>query len=90
MNENKLTSKEIENFKVYLHQEEKSGATQEKYLRDVRAFCAYAAGAAITKDVVMGWKKQLLQDGYRSLRPAVPAPNDRNAPAHKGYLPEAQ
>ena len=34
---NKLTSKEIENFKFYLHQEEKSGATQEKYLRDVQA-----------------------------------------------------
>ena len=59
-----LTSKEIEKFKVYLHQEEKSVATQEKYLRDVRAFCVYAAGAGITKETVMGWKKQLLQDGY--------------------------
>ena len=56
---NKLENKDIENFKVYLHQEEKSGATQEKYLRDVRAFCAYAADAAITKDTVMEWKKQL-------------------------------
>ena len=31
---------------------------------DVRAFCTYAAGAVITKETVMGWKKQLLQDGY--------------------------
>lgn len=61
---NKLENKDIENFKVYLHQEEKSGATQEKYLRDVRAFCAYAAGATITKDTVMSWKKHLLQEGY--------------------------
>lgn len=64
METNKLTNNEIEDFQIYLHQEEKSGATQEKYLRDVRAFCAYAADAAITKDTVMGWKKQLLQDGY--------------------------
>ena len=61
---NKLENKDIENFKAYLHQEEKSESTQEKYLRDVRVFCAYAAGAAITKDMVIGWKKKLLQDGY--------------------------
>ena len=41
MKVNKLTNKEIENFKVYLHREEKRAATQEKYLRDVRAFGEY-------------------------------------------------
>lgn len=64
MNTNKLTSREIEKFATYLHREEKSEATQEKYLRDIRAFCEYAAGAEINKDVVMAWKKQLLQNSY--------------------------
>lgn len=64
MNTNKLKSREIEKFANYLHREEKSEATQEKYLRDIRAFCEYAAGAEINKNVVMAWKKQLLQDGY--------------------------
>ena len=64
MEKNKLTSREIEKFAEYLHREEKSEATQEKYLRDIRAFCEYAAGAEINKDMVMAWKKQLLQNGY--------------------------
>lgn len=64
MNKNKLTNKEIEEFAEFLHREEKSDATQEKYLRDIRAFCEYAEDAEISKDVVMEWKKQLLQDGY--------------------------
>ena len=64
MNTSKLTSREIEKFATYLHREEKSKATQEKYLRDIRAFCEYAEGAEISKDIVMDWKKQLLQDGY--------------------------
>ena len=64
MNTNKLTSREIEKFATYLRREEKSEATQEKYLRDIRAFCEYAADAEISKDLVMAWKKQLLQDGY--------------------------
>lgn len=64
MEKNKLTSREIETFAEYLHREEKSDATKEKYLRDIHAFCEYAAGAEINKDVVMAWKKQLLQNGY--------------------------
>ena len=64
MNTNKLTSREIEKFATYLRREEKSEATQEKYLRDIRAFCEYAADAEICKDTVIAWKRQLLQDGY--------------------------
>ena len=46
-------------------------------MRDVRAFCVYAAGASITKETVMGWKKQLLQDGYavRSINSMLAAVN---------------
>ncbi len=59
-----LTNEEIRAFSRYLCREEKSGATQEKYLRDVRAFCAYASSAEITKELVVAWKKYLVEQGY--------------------------
>lgn len=51
-------------FAAYLKREEKSGATQEKYLRDVRAFRAYADNREITKELVVAWKRQLVERGY--------------------------
>ena len=59
-----LSTQQLRAFSSYLCRQEKSMATQEKYLRDARAFCDYAEGTSITKDTVMGWKKQLLMDGY--------------------------
>ena len=55
----KLSNKEIQEFANYLCREEKSAATQEKYLRDVRVFCVYADDNEITKELVVAWKKQL-------------------------------
>jgi len=63
MNKNKLTSREIEEFAEYLHREEKSEATQKKYLRDIHAFCGFAGDVEICKDTVIAWKRQLLQNG---------------------------
>ena len=60
----KLSSKEIQEFANYLCREEKSAATQEKYLRDVQAFFAYADGYKITKELVVAWKKSLVEHGY--------------------------
>lgn len=60
----KLSIVQIKEFANYLGREEKSTATQEKYLRDVRAFCVYAAGNEITKELVVAWKKQLVDGGY--------------------------
>lgn len=59
-----LSAEEIKAFAKYLCQEEKSMATQEKYLRDVRAFCAYCGEREITKELVVGWKKHLAEQGY--------------------------
>lgn len=64
MNERLITNEQIQIFTNFLRNEEKSMATQEKYLRDVRGFCIYASNGAISKDTVIGWKKQLVQDGY--------------------------
>lgn len=58
-----LTAKILVRFKKYLLLEERSAATVEKYLRDVRAFIAFANGAEITKELVIGYKKHL-QENY--------------------------
>lgn len=60
----KLSVKIIKEYSNYLCREEKSAATQEKYLRDVRAFFAYADSGEIIKELVVAWKKQLVENGY--------------------------
>lgn len=60
----KLTHEKIMEFKIHLAQEEKSGATIEKYLRDVRAFAVFAGGRDIEKEMVIAYKKNLLKEGY--------------------------
>ena len=64
MRERLLTEELIETFHEYLILEEKSVATVEKYLRDVRAFSAFAGGQSVTKEVVMAYKQNLLEKGY--------------------------
>lgn len=59
-----LSTEQIQKFANYLCREEKSAATQEKYIRDVQAFCVYLDGADITKEWVIAWKKALVERGY--------------------------
>ena len=58
-----LTNKEIEKFRNYLREEEKSENTMEKYIRDVTAFSAFCDGM-ITKDTVIAYKQNLIDSGY--------------------------
>ena len=58
-----LTSKEIERFRNYLREEEKSENTLEKYIRDVTAFSAFC-NETITKDTVIAYKQRLIDGGY--------------------------
>ena len=60
----KLSTEQIKEFANYLCREEKSTATQEKYLRDVQAFCMYADGNEISKELIIAWKKKLIEGGY--------------------------
>ena len=60
----KLSVEHIQGFWNYLKQEEKSEATIQKYLRDVRKFRAYAQDREITKALVICWKKELEEGGY--------------------------
>ena len=59
-----LTTETIREFAQHLHQEEKSTATQEKYLRDVGALRAFASGGELTKELVLAWKRKLIGQGY--------------------------
>lgn len=58
-----LTQEIICNFKEHLILEERSAATVEKYIRDVKAFAAFVNGEEVTKEVVIEYKKHL-QENY--------------------------
>ena len=51
--------KEIQRFEQYLLTEEKSAATIEKYLRDIRGFCSHLAGRRISKEETIAYKEYL-------------------------------
>lgn len=58
-----LTQEIISDFKEHLILEERSTATVEKYIRDVKVFSAFVNGAEVTKEAVIEYKKHL-QDSY--------------------------
>ena len=58
-----ITEKMIAEFKEHLILEERSTATIQKFIRDVKAFTAYAQSCAITKEIVIVYKK-CLQENY--------------------------
>ena len=59
MKERKITKKRIAEFQNQLLQEERSPATVEKYIRDVKAFARFAGDSEITKETVIAYKKHL-------------------------------
>ena len=54
----------LEEFRSYLFSEEKSAGTIEKYLRDIRAFSAYAESRELSKELAVLWKEHLGEHGY--------------------------
>ncbi len=64
MKKNIIGRDSINRFEKYLVREEKSAATIEKYMRDVRAFSAYADKRILTKELVSNYKNYLLDNGY--------------------------
>lgn len=59
-----ISPEHICSFRNHLLEEEKSPATLDKYLRDVRAFASFAAGRPVSKELVMDWKARLGLHGY--------------------------
>lgn len=54
-----LTSQVLENFKLYLSEEEKSDNTIEKYMRDTQVFYKWLGGRELNKSLVLEYKKRL-------------------------------
>ena len=63
MGDYKLTPECITAYGRYLKQEEKSTATQEKYLRDITVFVRWLGSSPVTKENVTGWKEHLQAEG---------------------------
>lgn len=64
MGEYVLREEEITEYGRYLHFEECSPGTIEKYLRDTRAFNVWLDGRTVTKELVADWKAHLLEEDY--------------------------
>lgn len=64
MENRELTAERIRQFRSYLLQEEKSQATVEKYLRDVRSFALFLKERPVQKEVVLAYKAYLQENGY--------------------------
>lgn len=62
---NQITEESINNFKTWLHGEERSSGTIEKYLRDVKALRVWLDTRGVTKENVADWKTSLLEAGYQ-------------------------
>lgn len=64
MEKRALTEELVKGFYAYLINEEKSSATVEKYIRDIKAFMLFANGNEITKELVIIYKQKLIEDNY--------------------------
>ena len=58
----KIETLNLQSFKDYLIEEEKSSATQEKYMRDVMAFSKWLSGKEVDKRAVLMYKEYLTEN----------------------------
>lgn len=59
-----ITETEIKGYQEYLHQEEHSAGTIEKYIRDVNTFSRWLRGQEADREHAAEWKMHLLSCGY--------------------------
>lgn len=52
----------LEKYKEYLIECEKSSATIEKYMRDIRAFYEFLEGREVSKNIVLAYKEKILAE----------------------------
>lgn len=64
MEERTIKNSHIQSFSDYLIREEKSNATCVKYIRDVHSFWVFVGNTWVTKELVVAWKKKLIEQGY--------------------------
>ncbi|MCR4654621.1 MAG: site-specific integrase [Lachnospiraceae bacterium] len=63
MNRRFITEEVIKGYESFLKYEEKSRATTEKYIRDVRKLATFLEGRELTKELVIGFKGHLRECG---------------------------
>lgn len=56
----RITDETVRNFKEYLINEEKSRATTDKYIRDLKAFAAWLGGEELSKAKVLEYKEHII------------------------------
>lgn len=64
MEKRTITTEQIVSFGQFLREDERSKATVEKYLREVRMFAAFLGSGEVTKAAVAQWKANLLAKNY--------------------------
>ena len=64
MKNGRITAQQINAYARHLYLEEKSAATMEKYLRDVRTFVRWLDGRAVSKEATSQWKAYLQTREY--------------------------
>ena len=57
-----MTQEQLSDYKDYLIEEEKSSATLEKYLRDVKAFFVWTSKREVTKSIILQYKEYLTEN----------------------------
>lgn len=61
VNKKIITNELINNFRIYLYEEERSDNTIEKYMRDIRFFREWLQDKSIDKSIVIEYKKELCE-----------------------------
>lgn len=61
MNKKIITNELINNFRIYLYEEERSDNTIEKYMRDIRFFREWLQDRSVDKSIVIEYKKELCE-----------------------------
>lgn len=61
VNKKIITNELINNFRIYLYEEEHSDNTIEKYMRDIRFFREWLQDRSIDKSIVIEYKKELCE-----------------------------
>ena len=56
-----LSTEKLQKFELYLREEEKSHATIEKYMRDLRGFASFVGKSDISKQTVLDYKSKLCE-----------------------------
>lgn len=64
MEKRNITMMKMISFGKFLQEDERSAATVEKYLREVRLFAAFLDGREVSKATVAQWKATLMRENY--------------------------